>query len=511
MLGIAIRVDSGLTIGSGHVMRTLTLAEALRARGALVCFICRQRDGDLAAVIAMRGFQLVRLPPRDDSATGGDPEAVLLGAAWSDDADETRGAIGELGWRPAWLVVDHYGIGWRWESALRPAVERIMVIDDLANRGHDCDLLLDQNLVADQDERYVGRVPTKCTTLLGPQFALLQSVYSDLHSRIPPRAGAIRRVLLYFGGEDRNCLTRRALDAALRACPADVALDVVLTSNRNIETHSVTDGTRVTFHHDVPSLATLISRADLSLGAAGTTSWERLCLGLPAVVITRAQNQRAIAAELHRRRLAIWLGDEEEVDGDKIEEALGGLIESGLDKTWSERCLDLVDGAGARRVCDTMLLGADDFLCARHARPSDEGLLLSWANDPGTRRIGFSPGHIQAETHKRWFGERLRNVDGCQLYVIETQHGTPVGQVRFERAGTEWETHYALGPAFRGRGLGRRLLSTALAQLRHEVGPTSVFGHVRRSNTPSMCIFEALGFAAQAVEGSDVITFRGQC
>jgi UDP-2,4-diacetamido-2,4,6-trideoxy-beta-L-altropyranose hydrolase len=499
-------------IGSGHVMRCLALAAALRERGESVCFVCRQRSGDLADDIAARGFEVAKLPARTVVDSGADPYASWLGASWTDDADETLRVIDKLGWRPSWLIVDHYGTDHRWEAALRPAVERIMVIDDLANRDHDCDLLLDQNLVAEQEERYSGRLPATCTTLLGPGFALLQPEYSELHPRMPPRAGPIRRILLYFGGDDRNGLTQRALAAVCRPCTPDVAVDVILASNQPVNAHvSAGAGVAVTFHHQVESLAPLIARADLCVGAGGATSWERLCLGLPAIVITRAQNQRPIAAELHRRELVNWLGDEEQVDAGLIGRAVQALIESGLDGTWSERCLGFVDGQGAGRVCDVMLTGATDGFHARHAHPVDEQQLLAWANDPVTRRSGFWADRITPEGHHRWFDQRLRNVDGCHLYIVETRRGSAVGQVRFESSGDEWEVHYAVGPAFRGRGIGRELLRTALQQLRCDVGPVVVRGLVKAANKRSASIFESLGFESVPVERADFVEYRGHC
>lgn len=214
---VVFRTDASLTIGTGHVTRCLTLAKALRESGAQTLFICREHEGHLCNHIEEQGFAVHRLPsprkgfvPDDVSA-----HAAWLGATWQEDADSTVAAITSLQMKPEWLIVDHYGIDQRWEERLRPLVNRIMVIDDLADRHHDCDILLDQNLVPDLEIRYDSLIPEGCTRLLGPDYALLQPIYAELHDRIPPREGPIRRTLISFGGADSDNLTGRALEAVI--------------------------------------------------------------------------------------------------------------------------------------------------------------------------------------------------------------------------------------------------------------------------------------------------------
>jgi UDP-2,4-diacetamido-2,4,6-trideoxy-beta-L-altropyranose hydrolase len=259
-----IRADASLTIGTGHVMRSLTLADALRRRAVSVTFVCRQHHGHLSDLIAQRGFDVVRLPEPlagvRSSMVGG--HEGWLGAAWDDDATQTRAAIERLGRRPDWLVVDHYAIDHRWEGALRPSVERIFVIDDLADRPHDCDLLLDQNLFAEMQSRYDDKVPRGCPLMLGPQFALLQPVYGELHRRMPPRAGLIQHLLIFFGGADRENLAGRSLSAVLSLKRTDLEVDVVITANcphADSIRKQVAEHNHVHLHVGVPTLAPFIS------------------------------------------------------------------------------------------------------------------------------------------------------------------------------------------------------------------------------------------------------------
>ncbi|MGH8548834.1 MAG: UDP-2,4-diacetamido-2,4,6-trideoxy-beta-L-altropyranose hydrolase [Methylococcales bacterium] len=510
---IAFRVDASVRIGTGHIMRCIALANALREHGAAVFFVCREHEGHLFDLLEERGFAVSRLPaPKVGTQTEDTPaHATWLGASWQEDAEQTSGAIEAAGAKPDWLVVDHYALGSRWESALRTSVERIMVIDDLADRVHDCDLLLDQNLVAQMHTRYAGKVPPVCGMLLGPECALLQPIYAELHDRTPPRKGPIRRIFIFFGGADSDNLTGRTLAAFLHLNLPDIEVDVVITASSphaEVIRRQVVGHGNIHLHSDLPTLALLMIKADLALGAGGATSWERLCLGLPSLVVTLSENQRLIADELSRRDLIRWLGHQDMVDQTAIAQVLGELIQQGLDEGWSRRCLAAVDGNGIKRVCSALTVTATTPLRVRYAKLEDEALLLAWANDPVTRRNGFSPENIPAATHRIWFRDRLQNQDGCRLYIVETTEGVALGQVRFERHGEAWEVHYAFAPVFRARGLGRPLLEAALLKLRAEKSCASVFGRVKDDNHSSRKIFESLGFEVQPNAARGVTVYR---
>ncbi|CBE68845.1 MAG: UDP-2,4-diacetamido-2,4,6-trideoxy-beta-L-altropyranose hydrolase [Candidatus Methylomirabilis oxygeniifera] len=365
MSRIIIRADASLTIGMGHVMRCLTLAMALKGKGAEILFVSREHPGHLCQEIAARGCGVFRLPVmsefRADDTTDGVnllKHAHWLGASWEQDAEETSEAIGGIFGTVDWLIIDHYALDARWESALRSHTKRLMVIDDLADRSHDCDLLLDQNLFSNGEARYAGKVPAHCGLMLGPQYALLQPEYAELHDRVPPRDGPIRRILVYFGGADVGNLTGMAIEAFLTLGRSDIDLDVVVNGS-SPHAESICQQTagyaNVHLHSGLPTLAPLMVRADLAIGAGGTTTWERCCLGLPSLVITLADNQRPIASELARRRGIRWLGHTGQVTVDAMERAIRELIEARAALTrMSARALERVDGLGATRVSIAM-------------------------------------------------------------------------------------------------------------------------------------------------------------
>jgi UDP-2,4-diacetamido-2,4,6-trideoxy-beta-L-altropyranose hydrolase len=340
-------------------MRCLTLAEALRKQGAKVLFVCREHEGHLCGLIEERRFPTFRLPKIDTQRSDRSSYAAWLGTSWQEDLEQTRAAIQATGQQSDWLVVDHYGLDQRWESSLRSCVGRIMVIDDLADRTHDCDLLLDQNLVAQMEDRYAGKVPLSCALLLGPEYALLQPTYAELHDQVPAREGPIRRIFIFFGGVDSTNLTGRSLAAFLRLNRPDIDVDVVITADsphaENIH-RQVAGHSNIHIHSNLPSLASLMARADLAVGAGGATSWERLCLGLPSLVVTLAENQRPVTQYLHEAGLVHWIGHEEQVDQQTITATLARTLTVDSLIDWSRRCSQICNGQGVFLILESMEL-----------------------------------------------------------------------------------------------------------------------------------------------------------
>lgn len=302
---VAIRVDASLEIGTGHVMRCLTLARRLRANGANVMFICREGVGNLCTSIEAANFRCSRLLERPEPIDGMSAEEYC-----ATDARQTRAVIDSCGQPPNLLIVDHYLLDESWESAMRPAVGRIFVIDDLANRAHDCDLLLDQNLHDSPDSRYSRLVPKGARIFAGPRYALLRPEFDSTPAAA--RANGLRRMLVFFGGVDA---TNEALKIvlALRSMGASAPdTDVVLgPANRNVESIRTAAGDMacVNIVAQTDDMARLMREADLGIGTCGVAAWERCRVGLASLVVVSADNQRDDARILHVLGAARNLGD----------------------------------------------------------------------------------------------------------------------------------------------------------------------------------------------------------
>ncbi|MEI6207385.1 MAG: UDP-2,4-diacetamido-2,4,6-trideoxy-beta-L-altropyranose hydrolase [Desulfuromonadales bacterium] len=348
---VVIRSDASLAIGSGHVMRCLTLADELSMRGVKVSFICRELPGQMIDQIEGRkGYPTARLP-QPEAEYVAMPEdvahAIWLCVSWERDAVDTIKALGDS--KPQWLIIDHYAIDQRWEEKLRPYVGKIMVIDDLADRQHDCDLLLDQNLYDGLDTRYSGLVPETCTKLLGPHYALLRPEFAEAHKNLRQRDGNINKVLVFFGGVDPSNETEKALQALSVINDRMLEVDVVVgISNLHKEQIQCFCASREGFnyHCQIDNMAELLVSADLAIGAGGTATWERCYLGLPSISIVIADNQYEITKAVAAAGGTVCLGYCSNVNAEDIATTLRHLLKNPLNaRDMGKRALSIM-GSG---------------------------------------------------------------------------------------------------------------------------------------------------------------------
>ena len=305
-MNIVFRTDASITIGTGHVMRCLTLADAFKDGEARCHFICRDHQGNLAGLIKEKGYSCTLLPlPTGFSKSRNSQElahAEWLGASQEDDAESCKSIIRDL--QPSWVIVDHYGINETWEGPIAELGPRIFVIDDLADRDHNCDVLLDQTLGRTVKD-YESLVPPRAEVLCGAKYALLRPEFAEwrqfsLKSR---KNGELKRIFVNLGGVDKDNLTSSVL-AGLEATQLASSVSVIVVLGAqcpNIQSVKETAASS-RFSTEVivaaRNMAELMASADLAVGAAGATSWERCCLGLPTLMLVVANNQQSIAANL---------------------------------------------------------------------------------------------------------------------------------------------------------------------------------------------------------------------
>lgn len=361
-LDIGLRADASLDIGTGHVMRCLTLADALRRQGAVCCFICREHPGHLIDYIRERGFEVLALP---GAASTGAPAplaaadyAAWLGTDQATDAAHVRQALRDR--RFDWLVVDHYALDERWERLMRPSTRKIMAIDDLANRRHDVELLLDQNLGRTARD-YADLLPAAGTVLAGPRYALLRPEFAALRAQSLQRRSSarVRQLLVTLGGVDKDNFTLSVLEVlAAGELPADCRIVAVMGA-RAPGLQAVRDFAGRTLEQielrvDEKNMAELMAASDAAIGAAGGAAWERCCLGLPTLVVMMAENQRAGALALQASG-AVLLADAGLPLADSLRARLPDLLNPQRLSQMQSACFAMVDGDGTRRVVEELL------------------------------------------------------------------------------------------------------------------------------------------------------------
>ena len=507
MTHILFRCDASLSIGSGHVIRCRTLARVLQQRGAEITFLCRHQSGDLICLLKQE-FHVLSLLKRPltncEGLEGRKLYAAWLGCTQDQDAEECLTLIAQAATSKInWLVVDHYGIDSVWEERVIAGLNgehsiKLLAIDDLADRQHRADVLLDQNFFGnDTEKRYSGLLPDHCRQLLGPHYALLGPEYAHLHPLVPQRS-ELRRVLVFFGGVDPMNLTSRSLEALMSPDLASLAVDVVLgmqSTNRQEVEELTAQRPNTTLHDPLPSLAGLIARADLAIGAGGSTTWERACLGLPSIVVAIASNQLPFAQALHQEGELRLLGSDKSVGSEQIRHAITESLEKIHIQSSGQR---LTDGWGAERL-SIALLGIQSNLRLKPASSLDESLLLRWANDPQVRQNSKTPQPIKSRNHTNWFKTSLSDPNRLILIASDAQ-GCPLGQIRFDRKSMSEESSQAfidlsLDRCARGRGLGKELLILALKCISTNWGPNiEAIAEVFETNISSQSTFSKAGF-----------------
>jgi len=347
---IAFRTDASLQIGTGHVMRCLTLADAMRKRGAKTTFICRPQKGDMIDWIGRQGHAVKALSPVDESfTTTAEPKhANWLGTDWISDANQTKIALG--GQLMDWIVVDHYALDERWETALEQNTRRIMVIDDLADRAHNCDLLLDQNL-GHTPQHYSGLLRRSTQTFIGPKYALIRPEFAQWRDYSLQRRDQliIKNLLITMGGVDLMNATGQVLDALFKCkLPADLNITVVMGLKAPWHVQVQEQALHMPHHTvvltGVSNMAQLMAQSDLCIGAAGSTAWERCCLGLPTIQIILAMNQIGISGALESN------GSAKTVHLDKLRDDLPIIINSDIFADFSKNSAKVCDGLGTLKI-----------------------------------------------------------------------------------------------------------------------------------------------------------------
>lgn len=355
---VIFRADASVTIGTGHVMRCLTLAHVLRARGAECHFVTRDLPGHLGTVIAERGFAVSLLPAPSGPAPEGPPaHAAWAGVNWEQDLTDTLAVI-----PPAdWLVIDHYAFDARWQQGLGDRVDRVMVIDDLADRPHAVTLLLDQNLGREAAD-YDGLLPESCQRLTGPRFALLRPEFAAGRAAALARrqTSQLEHMMITMGGTDAIDATSQVLRALKGAnLPEGLRISVVMGSRAPalgaVRDLAATIPWPTEVLVDVREMAALMTDADLVIGAGGSTNWERCCLGLPGIVVETAENQARSVAAMVEADAALGTGLLSEPDFvDRLLGAIRQMQNADYRAESSRRAAAICAGDGALRVVDIL-------------------------------------------------------------------------------------------------------------------------------------------------------------
>ena len=500
-MNVFFRVDASIAIGTGHVVRCKTLANALRQRGAEVHFIIRALQGHMGDLLAQDNFAVTFLsdePPLIKSFSYG--YSGCLGVDQTKDAAQCISILKKT--KCDWLIVDHYDLDRKWEEFLRPYAQKLMVIEDLPNRPHYCDLLVDQNYSSGDEQRYQGWVSSYCQMLLGPRYALLNPVYAKYRDTLQPRSGEVKQVLVYMGGSDNANVTGMVLSALSASALAHLDVVVVIGVNnihKNLVTQQSIERPNTHVCSSRSDLAELMIKADIAIGAGGVTTWERMCMGLPSVVISIAKNQIPACEALEHDGLIHYLGEARNLTvANLLTEFVTFIFDHEKLRSISAKTQMYVDGKGVDRLIEALIQTKITNLKLRNATKSDALIYFNWANDPVVRENAVEMSPIHMCSHLRWFDNRL-NSPNSFLFILEAEN-LPVGQIRFDKENEEAEIDYSLDSLVRGRKWAKQLLKLGIDAM-NNIQPIQLKATVKPQNFASVATFIKLGFTEHSNDG----------
>jgi len=495
---LLIRADATTSIGTGHLMRCIALAQAWQDRGGKVTFLSNCESYELRQRIIDEGFDFLPIEtPHPDT----------------NDLGFTLDMLSAISHQPSatspWLVLDGYHFTPDYQKAIRENSYRLLVIDDIAHLDHyHAHILLNQNIHASSLRYSYDRDIVK---LLSCEYVLLRREflkYKDWKREIPEKA---RKILVTMGGGDPDNVTLKVIKALNSLNDSDIEVKIVVgPANPNInslekELHNSPHAFGLLF--SASNMPELMAWADIAISAGGSTCWEMAFMGLPSLIITLADNQAGIAEGLGKAGAGIDLGWHENISVKQCIQALKEILQDKNKRSrLSEQGQRLVNGKGKQKVIKAMIVGQ---IRLRRAQENDSELLWKWANDPEVRQSAFNSKNIAWEDHQTWFLNK-QNDSNCVQYIALNRYDVPIGQVRFDIKDSVAEIDYSVGKDFRGMGLGKILLKRGIKLFcTEEENPITILGCVKKENEPSNRAFQGVGFlevGEKTIDENDVIS-----
>lgn len=486
---LLIRADASSTMGAGHVMRCLALAQAWRKAGGEVAFLMASSTPFVSQRVSTEGFEILRI----DAPPGG-----------AEDAAKTRNTASQRHAR--WLAVDGYHFDPDYSVAVASDRWRMLRVED--EPGYECpraDVILNQNVHAENSTYPENTKGTQF--LLGPRYALLRNELMEacqLRREFPLVA---KNLLVTTGGGDPQILLPRLLEA-IKCCSSKLKATVVVGTapDRDLLDSLARSPGSIELVIGSQDMSRLIAWADIAVSAAGSTCWEFCGLGLPSILIDIAENQRNVAKSLSEGGAAVHV-PQEDASSRRIAEEMEALIHSqSRREAMARRGRDLVDGRGAYRVTSALRASG---ITSRRATQNDCGLLWKWANDPAARGASFSSAQISWDEHREWLRKKL--ADRRSVLLIAEESRTPIAVIRVEeKKPAIGELSINLAPEARGSGLATHLIRQCGGEAAEELNLVEVHALIKEENAASRRAFENAGYAVierMQVGGVDAIRY----
>ena len=343
-----IRVDSGREIGFGHGMRCLTIANEIKKKEFNVLIIMNRERNNLGELFKKNGHDVSYIINRKIGFKKIDVKY---------DLEQTKRILQKFKEKIDIFLIDHYNIDYKWEKSLRQYVRKIVVIDDLNNRKHDCDLIIDQGLHHNMKNLYVKLVPKNCKILTGPKYAILRPEFHIFRKKLQKQNKIIKRIMISFGGSDPNNDTIKVLEGITKIKDREFSIDVIVgkANSSHAKIQKICEKMKKTrCYYNPEKMAKIMSKCDLAIGSGGSTTWERCCLGIPSIVSIASEDQYEATRILNSKKCIKNLGMSKKKLGSDYVIAIEDMNFKKLNEMRKE-CLKLVDGNGTKRIMQNIL------------------------------------------------------------------------------------------------------------------------------------------------------------
>lgn len=507
MLKIAIRADASLLIGKGHIMRCLTLADEIQTHqgDAEITFLTTPHLGNLDQFILEQGFKVISLPSPFDCLEKNNT-ATWLGRSQEEDAIACQATLKQ---HYDIIIVDHYAIDIHWHQLMRKYCDKIMVIDDLANRQYDCDILLDQTL-SRSDLDYKKLIPATCSTLTGEIYTMLRKEFSLCRIEAKHKRNKLRslpkdfHVLISLGGFDIDNISQLAINAlkALYNTSLTFTATLILSSqSKHLAriTSTVASLPWLTLELDCSTMSLQMLKADIAIGASGATAWERCCLGLPTLSIETASNQVLVSSSLLKQGAIINLGSSQCLSSSDIVEAFNKLLTDSVEKNIHgllyqqliENSFTCIDGKGSERVYRQMMtiIKSNNNIVLQPADEKDVDIIFNWQSNTEIRRFSRNTKPIEYQEHCLWFKNAISSNERT-IYLMHAQQCI-VGMLRLDDINdSTCEISILVDPNEQGKGFAL----AALKALESLPITKIIEAYVREDNIASHKLFQSAKF-----------------
>ena len=497
---VVFRVDASLKMGVGHVMRCLTLAKALKENSINVEFICRQHEGNLIDKIRSKGFNVYELELSEESELDKKlSHSRWLGVTQQQDADDCIDILKTK--EIDWLIVDHYALDEDWHCKLKPCYEKLMVIDDLSDRKHRCDILLNQASGIQQSD-YAALVPTNCLSLLGSQYALLRPEFVKWRAYSLERRSnsKFKQLLINMGGVDVDDSTGQVIKE-LQTCALQSNINIVIvmggTAPHLEDVRIAADALpyKTEIKVDVNNMAEIMANSDIAIGASGSTTWERCCLGLPTIQIAIAKNQ-ILSAKMLAHHNAVKLVTEFQEICHLLENSAEWIEDAGV------KASQICDGKGAYKVFNRMSdykITLDNFgefeLCNYiNLNMDDKIFTLNMRNHPKVRKWSYNQKSISKKDHVAFIENLEKETD--RRYFLVKHKNNIIGSFSFKKINFHHSAEFSLHTNLFNQLIGAGTLVEAAAS--HyafiELGVKKIISEVFSDNERSINFLIKRGF-----------------